>query len=180
MKIRGFYFLLFPFINFSGIRLFNGLRTIQIHFFRPCASSFRYALLFWRARHSADLRWSSALIHLRAILLAIPTFRKFLSKNLEHRPLGAMHSPNGGRSRSVGVSPRLEAVNLFALGPWIAHPRPIRHALTRARRIGQPTASARTKFGSWVCGAIRRRNRKTAAAASQTKSAAPPCQKSGG
>jgi hypothetical protein len=55
-------------------------------------------------------------------------------------------------------------------GPWITHPRPIRHALTRAKRIGQPTASARTKFGSLVYGATRRRNRKTAAAASQTKS----------
>jgi hypothetical protein len=58
-------------------------------------------------------------------------------------------------------------------GPWIAHPRAIRNALTRAKRIGQPTASARTKFGSLVCGATRRRNTKTAAAASQTKSRVP-------
>jgi hypothetical protein len=58
-------------------------------------------------------------------------------------------------------------------GPWIAHPRAIRNALTRAKRIGQPTASARTKFGSLVCGATRRRNTKTAAAASQTKRRVP-------
>jgi hypothetical protein len=60
-----------------------------------------------------------------------------------------------------------------ALGPCrpsIAHRRLIRHALIPAKRIGQLTARARTRFGKFVCGATRSRIRKTATGASQKKS----------
>jgi hypothetical protein len=86
--------------------------------------------------------------------------------------LEAVTSSTSARTMTqvVGVAAAIAGDPLGPWGPWIAHPRPIRHALTRAKRIGQPTARARTKSGSLVYGATRRRNKKTAAAASQTKS----------
>ena len=61
-----------------------------------------------------------ALVHLRAILLAIPTFRKLLSKNLEPDPAErAGRAPDGGLRGLSGFdigSPRLEAGNLLHFG----------------------------------------------------------------
>ena len=210
-----------------------GYAGFKPFFSRPCPRALRYALLFCGRGIRRMEKGLFALIHLRAILLAIRPSGSFCLKiwnrarspgdrssrgsdragphfeamNLLHfgknddpsHPTNLrLHSRDvAGEARGIPLHPRerrwerrrrsranalvfldiisgVVAVNAgVALGPCapsIAHRRPIRHALTKAKRIGQPTARARTKFGSLVCGATRSRNRKTATAASQTKS----------
>jgi hypothetical protein len=55
-------------------------------------------------RYSGSGAAVDALVHVRAILLAIPTFRKLLSKNLEPDPSErAGRAPDGGLRRLSGI-----------------------------------------------------------------------------